>query len=181
MINNDFIGMSFGRLTVISRNGRLQGYPAYKCNCACGNETTVRLSSLLSSNTTSCGCRRREVARLLAQTLTGRRRQMPRGPNTYGLKPVWNTMIRSCYDDGFMGYSMLGCMGIKVCKQWRNDFVTFRNWARVNGWQKDKGLLLERVDERGNFTPDNCYFESLAKLWGVDIGTYNHDYDGLCY
>lgn len=64
----DLIGKTFGRLTVTApaepaKNGSMR----LTCECKCGNVTTVLLKSLLSGNTRSCGCYRKDRASLLAQ------------------------------------------------------------------------------------------------------------------
>lgn len=58
------IGAVFGRLTVISEaDPEVGGSLRYLCRCTCGHEPTVRGSNLRDGKTTSCGCRRADVAR----------------------------------------------------------------------------------------------------------------------
>ena len=45
-------------------------------------------------------------------------------------------------------------LNISVCDEWRNSFVTFYEWSISNGWQK--GLELDRIDNKGNYEPNNC-------------------------
>ncbi len=42
------------RVLVTLPSGRVEG--RWRCECACGGETTVRCSTLLNRNTKSCGC-----------------------------------------------------------------------------------------------------------------------------
>jgi hypothetical protein len=49
------IGNKYGKLTVISRNGSVNGYALWHCRCECGRETIVRGVSLRTGNTESCG------------------------------------------------------------------------------------------------------------------------------
>ncbi len=64
-------GKEFGCLTVeetymkVENSGRRQKYCL--CNCHCGNQLEVRAGSLTSGNTTSCGCKQKEVARELGR------------------------------------------------------------------------------------------------------------------
>lgn len=64
-------GKEFGYLTVeetymkVENSGRRQKYCL--CNCHCGNQLEVRAGSLTSGNTTSCGCKQKEVARELGR------------------------------------------------------------------------------------------------------------------
>jgi len=60
----DLTGMTFGRLIVERENGR---YPKsnkvlWECRCQCGNKVTVASGSLVTGNTKSCGCLRKETA-----------------------------------------------------------------------------------------------------------------------
>lgn len=50
---------------------------------------------------------------------------------------------------------------IVVCEDWLNDFNKFYNWAIANGY-KD-GLSLERIDNGGDYTPENCTFIPLEE------------------
>lgn len=50
------VGQKFGRLTVLERAGRdKQRQALWKCQCDCGNITTVRGSNLRNGHTQSCG------------------------------------------------------------------------------------------------------------------------------
>ncbi len=54
----NFIGKSFGKLTVIEDTGRRtkNGLVIYKCLCDCGNYTDVSSNHLSRGSTKSCGC-----------------------------------------------------------------------------------------------------------------------------
>ena len=53
----DISGQTFGKLTVISCAGKLDGKNYYwNCKCECGNEKAILGTSLRSGNTKSCGC-----------------------------------------------------------------------------------------------------------------------------
>ena len=59
-------GQVFGRLTVLEESAPPTEYTAYKgrwyrCRCQCGNTVVVRRDALVSGNTKSCGCLRRDV------------------------------------------------------------------------------------------------------------------------
>ena len=58
---NDLTGQRFGRLTAIEpTKERKNGYIMWRCLCDCGNETEARENSLVSGNTKSVGCLRKE-------------------------------------------------------------------------------------------------------------------------
>ncbi len=65
-------------------------------------------------------------------------------------------MIRRCYDKGNKSYYFYGGRGIKVCQEWRRDWRSFRDWAMEHGFFM--GLEIDRIDNDGDYTPDNCRF-----------------------
>lgn len=52
----DWVGKTFGDLTVISYAGKEAGVHYWNCRCCCGAECRVRQSNLQSGHTKSCGC-----------------------------------------------------------------------------------------------------------------------------
>ena len=49
-----------------------------------------------------------------------------------------------------------GGRGITICDEWKNDFMPFYNWAMSNGYEENKGLSIDRINNDGNYEPDNC-------------------------
>ncbi|MBR0343607.1 MAG: hypothetical protein IJH64_15400 [Oscillospiraceae bacterium] len=69
----DITGRKFGKLTALFPLKEIKGSSyMWHCVCECGNELDVRLSSLTSGNTTSCGCQRREKLRGKAKDISGK-------------------------------------------------------------------------------------------------------------
>jgi hypothetical protein len=71
-IYRDLTGQVFGRLTVIERgpnhrkpNGDLR--VIWRCQCVCGNQSSVQANALQQGLTRSCGCLQRETARALVR------------------------------------------------------------------------------------------------------------------
>ncbi len=57
----DITGQQFGRLTALyPLKERYHGNVIWRCRCSCGTECEVSYSMLLSGNTTSCGCKKKE-------------------------------------------------------------------------------------------------------------------------
>ena len=75
---------------------------------------------------------------------------------------TWADMKRRCYNkNDKMHYPAYGGRGIIVCDEWKNNFLSFYNWAMANGYN-DK-LTIERVDVNGNYTPNNCKWATVAE------------------
>ena len=54
---NDIVGQTFGRLTVLSCEGRIGGKYLYTCKCACGKIAKgIGRGNLIDRATQSCGC-----------------------------------------------------------------------------------------------------------------------------
>lgn len=152
----DLTGQKFGRLTVIERDierdniRKAEGKKPktyWFCKCECGNITSVESVSLRSGATTSCGCYGKEQ-RLKAQTkhgLSGTR-----------IKRIYYNMLSRCYNPKTPKFKNHGGREIKVCDEWlgENGFINFVNWAMSNGYDED--LTLDRIDNDGNYSPDNC-------------------------
>jgi len=71
------------------------------------------------------------------------------------LYKCWQNMKTRCYNKKNKGYPNYGARGIKVCDEWQ-QFVPFYKWAIANGYDDD--LELDRIDNDGSYTPDNCRF-----------------------
>ena len=45
-------------------------------------------------------------------------------------------------------------IAIKVCDEWRNNYLIFEKWALENGYQK--GLTIDRINPDDDYKPSNC-------------------------
>lgn len=65
----------------------------------------------------------------------------------------WRSMRRRC-KPGSSKAKYWGDRGIRVCKEWDDNFLVFFHWSMGSGFHPD--LTLERLDGDKNYYPDNC-------------------------
>lgn len=68
------------------------------------------------------------------------------------LYAVWVGMKQRCRPGGSRS-THWGDRGISVCEEW-GSYDAFREWA-INAEYR-KGLSIDRIDNDGNYEPDNC-------------------------
>lgn len=65
----------------------------------------------------------------------------------------WEAIRQRCNNKNSKAYHNYGGRGISYCNEWEK-FEPFCRWALSNGWRK--GLDIDRIDNDGDYTPDNC-------------------------
>ena len=142
------IGTRINRLTILEDLGNKYKQRKVLVKCDCGKIKSVILFKLISQSTKSCGCWNRD-------------KMIKHGIEKHPLYKVWKQMIGRCYNTSFISYPNYGGNGVKVCDEWRNDIMSFYNWAVNNGWEK--GLELDKDKLSPNrqgflYCPEYCCF-----------------------
>lgn len=141
----DLTGQRFGRLTVLRFASKKNSNYYWLCKCDCGKETIVSKNHLSDGHTKSCGCFQREASKNF-HTIHNMARTK--------IYSVWNGIKDRCLNNKKKNYKYYGGRGIKVCEEWKNDFLSFYNWAINNGYKE--GLTIDRINNEGNYEPNNC-------------------------
>ena len=153
----DLAGEKYGKLTVIEFAG-IHETPCgtkrrlWKCICDCGNEKVVQENSLKNGTTVSCGCHRLEMIN---------KHNTKHGGSHDRLYGIWKGMKRRCNSPKDKHYVSYGGRGIKVCKEWSDDYQVFKEWAYQNGYDPSADFqecTIDRIDNDGDYEPSNCRF-----------------------
>lgn len=146
MILIDLTRNVYGKLTVIKRVPRAiktdkNNAVYWLCKCECGNIKIIEGSRLRDGEATDCGC----------VSKSKYIRNLRYGTKLYD---VYRAMLKRCYNSNVKNYKNYGGRGITVCYNWRNNFMSFYDWAINNGYKN--GLTLDRMNNDGNYEPSNC-------------------------
>lgn len=87
-------------------------------------------------------------------------RNTKHGLKSHPLYKVWKNMKARCGAPSSAYFHRYGGRGISVCEAWRKSFSAFYEWASANGWAKH--LQIDRIDNDGNYEPDNCRFVTCS-------------------
>lgn len=148
-------GYSFGCFTVIKEaphHIRADGKKVrvWECRCVCGNTRLLNKQEIMSQKRKSCGCKHDEYARAQATV---------HGDSHKRLHNIWSGMRSRCYNQNEYHYRWYGERGIKMCDEWVDNYVAFKEWAVNNGYSDT--LTIDRINVDGDYCPDNCRWVTM--------------------
>lgn len=147
-------GDRFGRLTIIEEVEPIlrKKYKERRalCQCDCGTIKVISLYPLIAGKIHSCGCYLKEYAKANGKRFL----KYAKDRTTIKLHSIWHGMKCRCYTASSGNYDRYGAKGVRVCKEWLDDFMSFYNWAISNGYSEE--LTIDRIDSNGNYEPSNC-------------------------
>jgi hypothetical protein len=160
MATKDLTGQVFERLTVRcldeERSTKKKKY--WICDCECGGEISTRTDTLNCGRSKSCGCYRGEV---LKENAFKEKHGMW-GTRFY---KIWDGIKNRCTRPTHRSYPRYGGRGIKVCKEWKDDFTNFYNdmyesYIEHSKTYGEEETTIERLDSNGNYCKDNCCWKT---------------------
>ena len=69
--------------------------------------------------------------------------------------------------------------GVTMCEEWRNDYMTFREWALANGYRDD--LTIDRIDNTKGYEPSNCRWATPKEQANNRTSNRHIEYNGTKY
>lgn len=136
----DLTGMRFGGLLVVGQADKRSGKRYWECKCDCGTIKSIMPQSLRNGDTVSCGCLRKEKARVHGMAKT----------SEYS---AWSEAKARCYNPKNKCFQHYGERGIRVCSEWLHSFETF---LKDMGPRPSRTHSLDRIDVNGNYCKENC-------------------------
>lgn len=147
------IGQRFDRLLVESGAGMNRwSQRLFNCKCDCGNVVIVKMGCLKNRYTSSCGCKRKEIA--AANGRSKAKHNKTGGKEYY----TWRSMKSRCVNPKNASYARYGGRGIRVCDRW----MRFENFYEDMG-DAPEGLTLERSNVNGDYCPENCKWATYTE------------------
>lgn len=145
-------GQTFGMLTALNPEHSDGRKRSWRFQCQCGKQC-IKVGADVTKEvkrggTPNCGC---ATARLIG-----------RGNTTHGMSKhpafaVWRSMNDRCRLPTHQAWHNYGGRGIGVCERWQQSFENF--WSDM-GPTYIRGLELDRIDNNGNYGPQNCHWVS---------------------
>jgi hypothetical protein len=144
----------FGRWLAVKDLGCVRKQRWWLLRCDCGTEKRVRVTSLRSGCSKSCGCLSKELT--AGRCLThGASAGQSRGESLAPEYRSWRSMRTRCLNTRSQYYASYGGRGVRICERWQGE-DGFANFLADMGKKPTPKHSIDRIDNDGNYEPGNC-------------------------
>ena len=156
----EYLGQKFNRLTIlvnstdtVTPDGLIRNV---LCRCDCGVTKIIRLHSIRSGNTKSCGCQKIESTSKKFKTHGLTTTKL--GKKVYH---VWNDIKRRCYQENHPEFKRYGAKGITLQESWIDSPTDFYNYvSNLDNFRVE--YSLDRIDNTKGYCEGNLRWATNA-------------------
>jgi hypothetical protein len=145
----NLVGQRFGKLVVLSEDGKSGTNYKWLCKCDCGGTVSVIGSALKIGNTKSCGCTKKEILH---------NRNYKHGCRNSPEYESWRGAKKRCFNENCKSYPHYGGRGITMHAGWVDSFESFLEYIGPKP-DYEQRWSLGRIDNNGDYEPGNVHWE----------------------
>ena len=76
---------------------------------------------------------------------------------------VYHGIKQRCYNKNNPKYDLYGGKGVKMCNEWYDDYLVFKQWSLENGYKPNQNLSIDRIDGEKGYEKGNVRFIPLEE------------------
>lgn len=148
----DYTNQRFGHLLLVTFVGMTKDFAQrYLCQCDCGNQKVMTLSSIKAGLVIACGCLSKKSLEKRTRHGDSPRRQATREYSS------WQHMKYRCLNPKNDRWHRYGGRGITICDKWLvPNGVGYKTFLSDMGRMPSNCNSIDRINNDGNYEPNNC-------------------------